>query len=113
MIPISHLLTMIKHPFIIVSLIESKKCAAFHEVPLIALLFILVIGHAMMKGAWPVQQPDKQLGFTKSQGQLQRCHAVMHFAPCTFLPRANLLPWGFASNLRGFDFDQLRSQSES
>ena len=54
MIPISHLLTMIKHPFIIVSLIESKKCAAFHEVPLIALLFILVIGHAMMKGAWSV-----------------------------------------------------------
>ena len=48
---------MFKHPFIIVSLIESKKCAAFHEVPLIALLFILVIGHAMMKGAWSVYSP--------------------------------------------------------
>ena len=57
MIPISRLLTMFKHPFIIVSLIESKKCAAFHEVPLIALLFILVIGHAMMKGAWSVYSP--------------------------------------------------------
>ena len=57
MIPISRLLTMFKHPFIKVSLIESKKCAAFHEVPLIALLFILVIGHAMMKGAWSVYSP--------------------------------------------------------
>ena len=38
---------------------------------------------------------DKQLWIplsTKIQGQVQRCHAVMHFAECTFLPCANLLP---------------------